>query len=147
MPTIPLAILRDGHVESPEPGRAVIRSVLAGWVDCGHLSRASARKVEADPRALRLAAFVARTTPELPDYDWDGSLDAALVGQAKLLIRARACQLTDPRLAATVLKRASVYAKTCKPMRRALRASIVSHEGMTASTVAGAVRPADVVEA
>lgn len=138
--SIPLAALRDNRVEALGAHRHIITDVLSDWTGCGHLTRVEARKVERDPRALRLAAFVAGIDAE----EW--TLDAARRDQARCLIRARACQLTGRfDLARTVLKRASVYAKTRKPMRRALAA--VSHHGLTAGEVVGAVNLRDAVAA
>ena len=98
------------------PHRHVIADVLSDWIGCGFLTHAEVRKVERDARALRLASVA-----DIDADEW--TLAAARRDQARCLIRVRACQLTGRfDFARTMLKRASVYATTRKPMRRALEA-------------------------
>lgn len=120
----------------------VIRDALKAWGV--PFSPKERRRIEHDSRAMGLAWFIAADEIRngwSHDADWQDSLAALQFNQARLLLRARICQLTSRfDMAVTLLHRASIYPKSRKPLLRA-RDAILTKWAAEDAAIAEGARP------
>jgi hypothetical protein len=98
------------RLASPVLATLALHDVLSDWFRAGYFTQRDMRKVEADARAMSLAAYVAANDVDPLDREpgHDASVAYARLKQARLLLRARACHVIgSSKMAKTILARAA----------------------------------------
>jgi hypothetical protein len=97
------------RLASPVLATLALHDVLSDWFRAGYFTQRDMRKVEADTRAMSLAAYVAANDVDPLDREpgHDASVAYARLKQARLLLRARACHVIGSPMTATILARAA----------------------------------------